>query len=70
MWFMDATESRKVTLHLKKFTVPDAEVSFALNEEIISCMGGGMHWEGLSSVVSVTSCEKGVVNERGAGCGR
>ena len=48
MWFMDATESRKVTLHLKKFTVPDAEVSFAPNKEITSCMGGGMHWEGLS----------------------
>ena len=34
MWFMDATESRKVTLHLKKFTVPDAEVSFALMRKL------------------------------------
>ena len=39
-WFMDATESRKVTLHLKKFTVPDAEVRFSKQGKCKLCEGG------------------------------
>ena len=40
---MDATESKKVTLYLKKFTVPDAEVSFpelGMYEQVIQAVRG------------------------------